>query len=130
MNDIRETLRVNLDRQLKKSGLTQKQLAEQLGISPSAVTNWIKGKNSPDIEYIAIMCDIFNIGISDLLVFDTQTKKAPAVNIGESDFQKQRLIHNYDKLNQEGKDNLVNYSDDLTNLPKYTQKTEEVKKQA
>ena len=50
MNDIRETLRINLEHQLKKSGLTQKQLAEQLGISPSAVTNWIKGKNSPDIE--------------------------------------------------------------------------------
>ena len=68
MNDIRETLRINLEHQLKKSGLTQKQLAEQLGISPSAVTNWIKGKNSPDIEYIAIMCDIFNIGISDLFI--------------------------------------------------------------
>lgn len=118
MNDIRETLRINLEHQLKKSGLTQKQLAEQLGISPSAVTNWIKGKNSPDIEYIAIMCDIFNIGISDLLVSDT-IKKAPAIS--GSDIQKQRLIENYEKLNPLGQEKLVDYSDDLTEVEKYTQ---------
>lgn len=127
MNDIRETLRVNLEHQLKKSGLTQKQLAQQLGVSPSAVTNWIKGKNSPDIEYVAIMCDIFNIGLSDLLD-SSSTKNAPAEC--ESDFQKLRLMRNYDKLNQDGKDNLVNYSDDLTNLPKYTDEPSEVRKQA
>lgn len=118
MNDIRETLRINLEHQLKKSGLTQKQLAEQLGISPSAVTNWIKGKNSPDIEYIAIMCDIFNIGISDLLVSDT-IKKAPAIS--GSDIQKQRLIENYEKLNPLGQEKLVDYSEDLTGNEKYTQ---------
>lgn len=118
MNDIRETLRINLEHQLKKSGLTQKQLAEQLGISPSAVTNWIKGKNSPDIEYIAIMCDIFNIGISDLLVSDT-IKKAPAIS--GSDIQKQRLIENYEKLNPLGQEKLVDYSEDLTEVEKYTQ---------
>ena len=118
MNDIRETLRINLEHQLKKSGLTQKQLAEQLGISPSAVTNWIRGKNSPDIEYIAIMCDIFNIGISDLLVPST-TKKAPALS--RSDIQKQRLIENYEKLNPLGQEKLVDYSEDLTGNEKYTQ---------
>lgn len=61
--NMRDTLRENLDYHLKRSGMTQKQLAEKLGISPSAVTNWVKGKNSPDIEYIAIMCDIFHLSI-------------------------------------------------------------------
>lgn len=119
MDNIREVLRMNLECQLKKSGLSQKQLAAKLGISPSAVTNWIKGKNSPDIEYIALICEIFEITISDLLEINP-TKKAPTEQRGESDFQKKRLMHNYDKLNQTGKDKLVEYSDDLKGMPKYT----------
>lgn len=119
MNNIREVLRLNLEHQLKKSGLTQKQLAEKLKISPSAVTNWIKGKNSPDIEYVALICEIFQITISDLL--DIQpTKKAPTESLGESDFQKRKLLHNYDSLNPLGKEKLTDYSDDLKCNPKYT----------
>lgn len=119
MNNIREVLRANLEYQLKKSGLSQKQLAAKLGISPSAVTNWVKGKNSPDIEYIALICETFEITISDLLDINP-IKKAPTEQLGKSDFQKKKLIHNYDKLNQTGKDKLVEYSDDLNCNPKYT----------
>lgn len=127
---IRDTLRKNLDYHLKRSGMTQKQLAEKLGISPSAVTNWVKGKNSPDLEYIAIMCDIFHLSISDLLYSD-QTKKAPTEELSESDFEKQRLLHNFDRLNSKGRKTLIDYSDDLASMPKYTENIEtEVKKQA
>ncbi len=130
VNSMRDTLRENLDYYLKKSGMTQKQLAEILGISPSAVTNWVKGKNSPDIEYIAMMCDIFKVSISDLLHLGQ--KKAPTEELSESDFEKQRLLHNYDKLNAKGKKALIEYSDDLASMPKYTEISSEteVKKQA
>ena len=57
-----------------------------------------------------------------------KTKKAPAQ--GESDFKKSRLIHNYDQLNELGQDTLVTYSDDIASMPKYTDETSDVKKQA
>ena len=50
-----------------------------------------------------------------------KTKKAPAAERGESDIRKSRLIHNYDQLNEQGQEKLVDYSDDLTEVEKYTQ---------
>lgn len=114
-------------------GYNQKTFASLLEVTPTRLNYWEKDKREPDVLMIWNIISILKISGNWLIGGDGEiepTKKAPAGNIGESDFQKQRLIHNYDKLNQEGKDNLVNYSDDLTNLPKYTQKTEEVKKQA
>ena len=40
-------------------------------------------------------------------------KNAPAENIGVSDVIKERLIENYDSMNQFGTDKLVEYSDSL-----------------
>ena len=50
-----------------------------------------------------------------------QNKKAPATQNDESDIQKQRLIHNFDILNPDGRTKLVAYSDDLAEIPKYTE---------
>lgn len=38
-----------------------------LGVSAASVTNWISGKNSPDIELIAKMCDIFGVSITEMM---------------------------------------------------------------
>lgn len=36
----------------KNAGLSQKQLAEQCGVSESAVLNWENGKNPPKLKYL------------------------------------------------------------------------------
>lgn len=66
MGEIRENLRQNLIHHLSLNGMSQKELAEKLQISQSAVTNWIKGKNSPDIETVARICDILELSVVDL----------------------------------------------------------------
>ena len=48
-------------------------------------------------------------------------KNAPAADSDEGDIRKQKLIHNYHKLNTDGQGKLVDYSDDLTGNPKYTE---------
>lgn len=67
MGEIRDNLKRNLGYYLSYSGMSQKQLAERLNVSQSAVTNWIKGKNSPDIELVAQMCEIFQVDITELM---------------------------------------------------------------
>lgn len=67
MGEIRGNLQKNLRYYLSLKDINQKELAKQLNVSPSAVTNWIKGKNSPDIEVVAQLCDILEISITDLL---------------------------------------------------------------
>ena len=69
-----------------------------------------------------LLCEIY--GVEDVLATFKEgykTKKAPAAERSESDKQKQRLIHNYDQLNELGQEKLVDYSDDLTEVEKYTQ---------
>lgn len=57
MSDIRERLQCNIISLLKEKNISQKKFAELLGVSQAAVTNWVKGKNSPDIELVAKMCE-------------------------------------------------------------------------
>ena len=67
MGEIRENLKKNLGYYLTLKGISQKDLSITLGVSQAAVTNWIKGKNSPDIEIVAKLCDALDVSINDLM---------------------------------------------------------------
>lgn len=64
----------------------------------------------------ALDLDVESISTGEL---KAKTKTAPAES--ESDLQKKRLMDNYESLNPFGRDKLVEYSDDLTEVEKYTQ---------
>lgn len=70
MGEIRDNVKKNLGYYLSLKGISQKELADKLSVSQSAVTNWIKGKNSPDIEVVAQICDILEISVTDLFGAD------------------------------------------------------------
>lgn len=53
--------------QRKQLSLTQKQFAEQLGVTDKAVSRWETGKGYPDIETIEEIAKIFNVTINDVL---------------------------------------------------------------
>lgn len=74
LGEIRDNVKQNLGYYLSLRGISQKELAEKLGVSQSAVTNWIKGKNSPDIEVVAEICDVLEISVSDLFGKDEGAK--------------------------------------------------------
>ena len=46
--------------------LTQEQMAEQLGVSRRAVSNWENNKNLPDLELIISMSRLFSVSLDDL----------------------------------------------------------------
>ena len=48
-------------------GLSQKDLADKLGISNSRVSNWEQGINRPDADMLADICLALNISPSELL---------------------------------------------------------------
>ena len=47
--------------------LTQEMLAEQLNVTPQAVSRWETGISSPDIALLPKIADIFNVSIDELL---------------------------------------------------------------
>lgn len=51
----------------KKQGITQIQLAEQLGITDRAVSKWETGRSLPDSAIMLDLCRILEITVNDLL---------------------------------------------------------------
>jgi len=51
----------------KKAGLTQKQLAEKLGITDKAVSKWERGIAMPDTSIMLELCEILCISVNELL---------------------------------------------------------------
>lgn len=82
----------NLQKLIKEQGLTQRKLAEKLGIAAASMSDYCKGKRLPTVEHLAILKKLYGISIDDFLtaeispaaitpppevpVFDQQTLEA------------------------------------------------------
>ena len=51
----------------KKSGLSQEQLAEKLGLSRQAVSKWERAEASPDTDNLICLAKLYNVSLDDLL---------------------------------------------------------------
>ena len=63
----KEIFSKNLQTLLKKRHLTQKDVAEAIGVSKSTVCDWIKERAYPRMDKIQLLADYFNIEKSDLI---------------------------------------------------------------
>lgn len=63
---------MNFSQQIKKlrdsRGLTQEQIANELGISRQAVSNWENDRNLPDIEMLISISTTFDISLDELIL--------------------------------------------------------------
>lgn len=64
----------------KENGMTQKQLAERLGVSDKAVSRWEREESAPDLSLIPQICDIFQITADELLRGRRHESAAPLEN--------------------------------------------------
>lgn len=96
MGQLRDTLRIKLGYYLSLSGMSQKELADRLKVSQSSITNWLKGNNSPDIDLIAEICNVFDIQITDLM--DINKNPSPE----NKDLEEEKTITLYNVLVSNG----------------------------
>lgn len=63
---------MNFSEQIKKirvnKGITQQEMANKLGISRQAVSNWENDRNLPDIEMIIKIAQVFNLTLDELIL--------------------------------------------------------------
>lgn len=63
----KEVLANNLTYYIERSGKSQKELAEVVGVATSTFNDWVKGKKYPRIDKIEMLANYFGILKSDLI---------------------------------------------------------------
>ncbi len=71
------TLAENIKKYRKANSFTQKSLAEELGIAPTAVSAWELGRNKPLMDNVEHMASLFSISKSQLLGDDLTSLSSP-----------------------------------------------------
>lgn len=66
------TIGTNIKRLRRERNITQDRLAEALGITSRAVSQWETGKTSPDLSVIPSLCHIFGVSSDELLGIDIE----------------------------------------------------------
>ena len=51
----------------KAAGMTQRQLADRMGVTDKAVSKWERNLSCPDIESIPLLAEIFGISADELI---------------------------------------------------------------
>lgn len=82
MNQIEIGKFISMIRKEKK--LTQKQLAEKLGITDRAISKWENGKSMPDLSLLKPLCDVLDITINELLNGKYISEKEKKDNLEEN----------------------------------------------
>ena len=72
MENVNIVLAANILKYRKKSGLSQDELAQKLGVTFQAVSKWENAKAAPDITFLPIMADIFGCYIDELFSRDVR----------------------------------------------------------
>ena len=62
---------INLKNQRLKCGLSQKQIADYLNITPQSVSKWENGDALPSIDYLPKLAECLNCEINDFFVQDS-----------------------------------------------------------
>lgn len=60
----------------RQKGLSQENLAEQLGVSRQAVGKWESGATVPELEKLLELCRLFDTDLNDLLGLESRTEQS------------------------------------------------------
>lgn len=125
MNDTEQktVFSANLNRYLSASGLTQKEVADKIGVSPQTFNTWCKGIAIPRMGKIQKIADYFGIHKSDLIDDASSSDKYESDSIHTlpvlTDLER-KLLDNYRSLNPEGQGKASDYLEDLVASGRYT----------
>ncbi len=70
----------------KAKGLTQKEVAEILGVVPKTVSKWERGNGFPDVSTLSALADIFNVSERALLSGELKQNREEAGNMKRTKF--------------------------------------------
>lgn len=79
--------------QLRKAlGLSQEQLAEQIGVSRQSISKWETGQSAPELEKLVALSKVFGVSTDTLLGNDTPEKNPPQPALPIQDYLHANLL--------------------------------------
>ena len=106
----------NISALRKKKGITQEELANELGVSAQAVSKWENNSSCPDVSLLTEIADYFGVSVDALLraegeniIDETENKD---VKVKPSDDKKNIVIR---VTQQNGKENIIKVPFKLSN---------------
>lgn len=105
----------NITHYRKQVGITQKELAKEVGITASTMTDYMKLRSAPSFGVIQKLADFFGVKKSDIdTTFREKSDVSPSLShITNFDPRQVILLSNYSKLNDTRKDKLLATSEKL-----------------
>ena len=105
----------------KQRGITQKELAKEVGISASTMTDYMKLRSAPSFGVIQKLADYFGVRKSDI---DTTFKEESTDSLPDTpDFLTQQITDNVVQLSVEKKKIVLRTSEDLLKEQKNEEET-------
>ena len=114
---INAVIASNLVRLLRSSNRTQLELAEFLGVTQAAISNWCNGVKMPRMDKIDLICEFFGVKRSQLMSLDAPSSSVSSGMVLDPD--EQHLFDLYRGLNNLGRSRLIEYAEDIAGNAKY-----------
>ena len=114
----------NIKRLRERFDLTQEELGEIAGVSGGAVSTWERGTADPRIGAVQKIADYLRISKSEIVddmpaTFDRCENAASEDDSASLSAAEAELVDYYRELNPDGQEKLLDYAEDLTEMPKY-----------
>lgn len=97
MSNIKENVANNLRHYRRLRGLTQRQLANDLGVEHNTISSWENGPNSIDISYLFTICDLLKVSLDEM--YGREKITVPSWNCRRERFKSFLYLENYQTRN-------------------------------
>lgn len=88
----------------EKKGISQKELATILNVSPGAVALWEVNKRCPSLESLVNIADYFNTSMDVFFINDRKSSDFVPFKIEHKSSQGLRLLDLFESMNEESQD--------------------------
>lgn len=91
----------------EKKGLSQKELANILNVSSSAVALWEVNKRCPSLDSLIEIADFFDISMDFLFASDRKNKNFVPIQYQAYPAQTEKIIEYFQSMNEESRDIII-----------------------
>lgn len=111
----------NIKKARKNAGLSQKELAVLMGISPQMVSMYETGQRNPKYKTLVNFANVLNVSLTELNPDWLKGLDALFIDPPEAETD---ILNSFHKLNKIGQNEAVKRVEELTYIDKYTKKEE------